>query len=209
VRLDGTRLAKWYSDDGLPAGYYTGAEDFELTAGRISAGPHTLEIVADPEGVIAETDESDNAWSNSWTWGAAVQAPAGAVAALRAALGPEDARLLRRHGRIPNDLARPLAGAAVLYVPASAHAPGANGADWRTDLEVHNAGSTGLTYTLDLLKRDNANATPESRTFSLGPQQSARYADVLWNVFSYTGAAALRVTAFVGPGGGNEPEHTT
>jgi hypothetical protein len=86
-------------------------------------------------------------------------------------------------------------GTAVFYVPAGAHAAGANGANWRTDLEVHNAGAAAVSYTVELLKRDSANATPESRAFSLGPQQSVRYADVLWGMFSYTGAGALRATA--------------
>jgi hypothetical protein len=83
----------------------------------------------------------------------------------------------------------------VWTLPATAHAPGANGANWRTDLEVHNAGTTAATYTVELLARDAENLVPQSRTFSLSPQQSVRYVDALMGMFSFTGAAALRITA--------------
>ncbi len=83
----------------------------------------------------------------------------------------------------------------VWVLPASAHAPGANGANWRTDLEVHNAGTTAATYTVELLARDAENLTPQSRTYTLSPQQSVRYVDALMGMFAFTGAAALRITA--------------
>src|SRR5512135_2048877 len=110
--------------------------------------------------------------------------------ALASALG---AVLVRGPERKP--AASSTQGSAVWVLPASAHAPGANGANWRTDLEVHNAGATAATYTVELLVRDAENLAPQSRTYTLSPQQSVRYVDALMGMFSFTGAAALRITA--------------
>jgi hypothetical protein len=82
--------------------------------------------------------------------------------------------------------------AGVLFVPASAHAAGANGASWRTDVEVHNPGATSASYTISLLRRDADNTQPETRSFLLEGQRSVRYVDVLTSLFGFTGAAALR-----------------
>jgi hypothetical protein len=84
---------------------------------------------------------------------------------------------------------------AAIYVPASAHAGGANGADWRTDLQIHNAGTTVTTATIALLSRDNANPSPQTRSVTVAAGASVRLQDVLLNTFSFTGAAALRVTS--------------
>ncbi|HYN43948.1 MAG TPA: CARDB domain-containing protein [Thermoanaerobaculia bacterium] len=84
---------------------------------------------------------------------------------------------------------------AAIYVPASAHAGGANGADWRTDLQIHNAGTTATTATIALLTRDNANPSPQTRSVPVVAGASVRLQDVLLNTFSFTGAAALRVTS--------------
>ena len=84
---------------------------------------------------------------------------------------------------------------AAIYVPASAHAGGANGADWRTDLQIHNAGTTATTATIALLTRDNANPSPQTRSVPVAAGASVRLQDVLLNTFSFTGAAALRVTS--------------
>jgi hypothetical protein len=84
---------------------------------------------------------------------------------------------------------------AAIYVPASAHAGGANGADWRTDLQIHNAGTTATTATLALLVRDSANPSPQTRTVPVAAGASVRLPDVLLNTFSFSGAAALRVTS--------------
>ncbi len=193
LRLDGARLAGWYTDEGLEAGYYLSLEDYEVPAGRISPGTHTLTIVADYTNRVTETNESDNTASGTWTWTTAfvVAGDAGAEASAPAASAPR-ARLVRRPiaGRFPA-----FAAAAVWVLPASAHAPGANGANWRTDVEVHNAGTTAATYTVELLVRDAENLAPQSRTYTLSPQQSVRYVDALTGMFSFTGAAALRITA--------------
>ena len=112
------------------------------------------------------------------------------LAALSSALG-----LLPALAPGTNPARSSLAASVVWVVPASAHAPGANGANWRTDLEVHNAGTTAATYTVELLVRDAENLVPQSRSFSLSPQRSVRYVDALMGIFSFSGAAALRITA--------------
>ena len=195
LRLDGARLAGWYTADGLEAGYYISLEDYDIPAGTIAPGSHTLSIVADYTNRVTETNESDNTASGTWTWTTAfvVAGDAGAEASASApAASAPRARLVRRPiaGRLPA-----FAAAAVWVLPASAHAPGANGANWRTDLEVHNAGTTAATYTVELLVRDAENVAPQSRTYTLSPQQSVRYVDALMGMFSFTGAAALRITA--------------
>lgn len=81
-----------------------------------------------------------------------------------------------------------------LYVPAAAHLEGMAGTVWRTDLEVHNPGSEAASYTIELLRRDQVNPAPISRSFTLAPGTSARHRDVLAGVFGFTGAATLRVT---------------
>ena len=81
-----------------------------------------------------------------------------------------------------------------LFVPAAAHVAGAAGTNWRTDLEVHNPGTETATFTVELLERDVSNTSPESESFSLEPGTSLRLADVLWEVFGFSGAAALRIT---------------
>jgi hypothetical protein len=106
-----------------------------------------------------------------------------------------------------------------IYVPASAHAGGANGADWRTDLEIHNAGTAATTATIALLVRDSANPSPQTRSVAVAAGTSVRLPDVLLGTFAFTGAAALRVTSdssrlvvtsrtynLVGPGAAGLPQ---
>lgn len=85
-----------------------------------------------------------------------------------------------------------------LYLTTAAHVGGAAGTNWRSDVEVHNAGSTQASFSIALLKRGQANDSPVMRTFSLEPGRSARYEDVLDSVLHFQGAAALRVTPLVG-----------
>lgn len=85
-----------------------------------------------------------------------------------------------------------------LYIPTAAHLPGFAGTRWRTDLEVHNPGTTSATYLIELLARDQENSDPPRATFTLAEGRSATYADVLQAVFSFSGAAALRITPTAG-----------
>lgn len=89
------------------------------------------------------------------------------------------------------------AGSAI-YVPAAAHAPGQNGANWRTDVEIHNPGSDTASFTVALLMQNADNSSPQTSTFTLGSRQSTRYSDILSSAFGVTGAAALRFTVTAG-----------
>jgi len=93
-------------------------------------------------------------------------------------------------------LVLPLGSAAAgtdLYVPGAAHVAGAAGTNWRTDLEIHNPGSTRVSYEIALLKKNQANTSPATRSFSLDAGKSIRYEDVVEDLFGFNGSAALRV----------------
>jgi len=85
-----------------------------------------------------------------------------------------------------------------IYVPGVAHVAGAGGTNWRTDLEVHNPGSGTVTFRIELLKRDQANSSPASRSYSLGAGFSRRFTDVVESVFGATTTGAIRVTPVSG-----------
>ena len=196
LAIDGTvvQYANWSNADGLPPGY-----GIVLTweyAGAVTAGTHSVTVAVDPEQLVAESNEGDNSCATSATWTTIVfGGPA----------GTESSRLPAESdvaASVPQRLAPPgvsaLAAAGTVYVPASAHASGVNGANWRTDVEVHNPNSTAVSYEVALLRRGAENSSPSVKTFSLGPQQSVRYVDVLASVFGTDGAASLR---FVPSGG--------
>jgi hypothetical protein len=70
------------------------------------------------------------------------------------------------------------------FIPAAAHAAGAEGSFFRTDLDLSNAGGSAVEYELWWLPRDQDNSEPTaSDTFSLGAGMSVRYANVLAEVF--------------------------
>lgn len=81
-----------------------------------------------------------------------------------------------------------------LWVPGTAALPGSQGSNWRTDLQVHNAGTTRAEYQLALHRRGESTTTPPAQSFALDPGRSTRYANVLQSIFATTGAATLRVT---------------
>jgi M6 family metalloprotease-like protein len=63
----------WYSDPPLNAGFYVSALDYSI--GTLSAGTHTIKIVTDSTGVIAESNESDNQYTKTITVTAAAAQP--------------------------------------------------------------------------------------------------------------------------------------
>ena len=91
------------------------------------------------------------------------------------------------------------AAATTWVIPAGAHAGGAGGTNWRTDIEVHNAGATQVSYTLALLRRDADNGSPTTKSYTLGPGLAVRYPDALWQLFSFSGAGAIRLETSGGP----------
>ncbi|HHQ48054.1 MAG TPA: hypothetical protein ENK19_04125 [Acidobacteria bacterium] len=80
-----------------------------------------------------------------------------------------------------------------IYVPGAAHVNGYGGAVWRTDLEVGNPTTAQSSFTVELLKEDQANTHSQSATYTLGPGKNLRMEDVVETVFGYDGAASLRI----------------
>jgi hypothetical protein len=60
--VDGQQRGSWYSAAVLPNNYVY-INDFSI--GRLSAGSHTIKIVADPTNAITESNESDNEFSRT------------------------------------------------------------------------------------------------------------------------------------------------
>jgi hypothetical protein len=73
-------------------------------------------------------------------------------------------------------------------LPSSAHAAGANGAFYTTDLIISNVGTTDTSFTLQFFEHDQDGSSAPTRTFSLAAGQSAIYTDVLGSVFGQTSA---------------------
>jgi hypothetical protein len=63
--VDGVYVQQWYSDPPLNPGYYSYGQDYSI--GTLSAGSHTIEIVADSTNVIAESNENDNNYTKTIT----------------------------------------------------------------------------------------------------------------------------------------------
>jgi hypothetical protein len=86
-----------------------------------------------------------------------------------------------------------------LYLPTGAHLTGFNDVNWRTDIEIQNPGPTRASYLVSLLVRNVDNSTPAFQsTFALDPNRSARYNDILYDTFGFSGAAAIRITPILG-----------
>lgn len=88
----------------------------------------------------------------------------------------------------------PVPGEQHIWVCTGAHQPGYNQTVWRTDLEVHNPGSSQVTYRVSLLKRDTDNRVAQTLEFTLHGGRSAHFSDIVFNPFGFEGAAALRLT---------------
>jgi PKD repeat protein len=77
-----------------------------------------------------------------------------------------------------------LVGGSIYYIPAAAFAEGDEGAFFITDVEVNNPGDMPMTYQFVWLPRGQDNSTPlTSSAFMLAPNGSARYQNILSEVF--------------------------
>jgi formylglycine-generating enzyme required for sulfatase activity len=85
-----------------------------------------------------------------------------------------------------------------VFIPGAAHVGGAAGTNWRTDCEVHNPGGIQTQFKVELLKKSQANTSPLTQIFTLGPGRSMRYGDILASLFGFSGSGALRVTPITG-----------
>lgn len=81
-----------------------------------------------------------------------------------------------------------------MFVPAAAHVSGAAGTNWRTDVEVYNAGQQTAQYRIALLRKNQNNSNPVTMGFNLLAGQSVRYNDILQSVFQFDGSASLWIT---------------
>ncbi len=81
-----------------------------------------------------------------------------------------------------------------LLVPAAAHLRGFGGADWRTDLVIHDPGTAPATVAVEVLPRADWNgAPPPPLQVIVEPAHSVRLDDLLGDRFAFEGAAALRL----------------
>jgi len=83
-------------------------------------------------------------------------------------------------------------------LPAAAHVFGAGNTNWRTDMEILKPGPVQGNITIELLRADMDNTSPESRRVSVPGGTSLRLRDVIGSVFETSGSAALRVTTGIG-----------
>jgi len=85
-----------------------------------------------------------------------------------------------------------------VFVPTGAHLVGYGGVNWRTDVEFHNPTQEPVSIVVDLLKRDQANASPLRIGDVVAAGASRRLWDTVYSNFGFEGAAALRVTPLNG-----------
>ena len=84
----------------------------------------------------------------------------------------------------------------VWLLPASAHAGGANGAFYTTDVAVANVGAAPASFTMKFLGHDQDGSGGPEQTFNLEAGRSTTYFDVLGSVFHQTsGFGAIRITS--------------
>jgi hypothetical protein len=197
VYIDGASRGtwSWANTSGLETNYYVKLTITD-TNHDIAAGPHSVRVVVDPNHKINLANRPAGDCSANWTWTSIVFAPQSApkTTARQAPGTITDFGTFPLDGRAPVASAASLGVTQTLYIPTGAHSTGALGTNWRTDLEVHNPGTTQASYTIALLKRDTDNSSPVSQSFSLAPGRAARYTDVIDSVFHFTGAAAFRIT---------------
>ncbi|HEX7312943.1 MAG TPA: glycoside hydrolase domain-containing protein [Pyrinomonadaceae bacterium] len=63
--VDGVEKTSWFTDPPLNVNFYIYIQDYAI--GSLSAGTHTIKIVADSTGAVAESNESDNEYTKTIT----------------------------------------------------------------------------------------------------------------------------------------------
>src|SRR5206468_11698510 len=66
--LDNNLLTSHTDFNGRGAGVFDYFYDYQIYPNVATVGSHTLKMVIDPFNVIAETNESDNTYSATYTW---------------------------------------------------------------------------------------------------------------------------------------------
>ena len=222
ILLDDVSLGYLGNQDPLtipPAPVYFFWDDVQITG--ITAGQHELTMVVDPLDLVPESDEGDNSYTFTGEWSGAKAG--GPTAAGPKLLDPGNlqiipmpdfspviapgrtaeeviwkrglARQIRRGGRTSEAVK---STGEPVYIPAAAHVAGAADTNWRTDVELHNPGSTQAQYEIALLRRDQANPQPNTLTYTVAPGRCLRLNDVLFSTFGFEGGAALRIAPLSG-----------
>lgn len=105
------------------------------------------------------------------------------------------------------DFSVPLGGGSgtAFVIPVVAHAAGAQGTAWKTDLQIHNGSAASASYTLKFIKSNMTNDVPPSESFTISPGGNLIFRDVLNNAslpsfMGYTrGSLLLEYTGGVPP----------
>ena len=114
---------------------------------------------------------------------------------------PADETATRHNGDVVfsytvNGKGNAAAPAATWLLPSSAHAAGAGGAFYTTDLAVANTGAADAAFTLKFLGHDADGTAGPEKSFTLGAGKSAAYSDVLGSVFGLSsGYGAILVAS--------------
>jgi len=83
-----------------------------------------------------------------------------------------------------------------LVLPSIGRSGGLNDSMWYTTLWVHNPGAQAAVVEISLLRRDQANPTPNTVTITLAAGATATYKDLLWDLFGLEEVSgALHVTS--------------
>ena len=86
--------------------------------------------------------------------------------------------------------------AAQWWIPAAAHADGAQNSVWRTDVVLHNFGTSTETVTVALLPQNRDNGSTDlSEQVTVAPGETRTIEDILDSTFGFTGTAALVLEA--------------
>lgn len=79
-----------------------------------------------------------------------------------------------------------------IFVSATAHVAGAQGTNWRTDLQIHNLADESAAVRVTMLEHGEDNSDADHADLNIAPGESLRLADVLAGEFGVDeGAAAL------------------
>lgn len=88
------------------------------------------------------------------------------------------------------------AAAGQWYIPAAAHVDGDEGSHWRTTLMINNFGSLDASLTVTLLPRNQDNSDLSlTAQVAIGGGETVEVTDAVWTLFSFEGAAALKLNA--------------
>ncbi len=79
-----------------------------------------------------------------------------------------------------------------MLIPAVAHAPGAEGATWRSDVTAVNLGTEAVDF---IMSYDDGGAGPIIGNATLQPGETRRWADIVGSFFASAGAGVITVDA--------------